>query len=97
MVRFRCLSAQPNPNPLFGSGTNSSPRARRSRPSGHAPSADPEELAKREMKRTAADIQRELDEFRVAKEAATSGAGATSVRILNFFSLVFASSRKSFS
>jgi len=40
--------------------------------------ADPEELAKREMKRTAADIQRELDEFRVAKEAATSGAGATS-------------------
>jgi len=59
--------------------------------------ADPEELAKREMKRTAADIQRELDEFRVAKEAATSGAGATSVRILNFFSLVFASSRKSFS
>ena len=97
MVRFRCLPAQPNPNPLFGSGTNSSPRARRSRPSGHAPSADPEELAERQMKRKVTDIQRELDEFRVAKEAATSGAGATSVRILNFFSLVFASSRKSFS
>jgi len=40
--------------------------------------ADPEELAKREMERAAADIQRELDEFRVAKQAAASGAGATS-------------------
>ncbi|OEL27208.1 hypothetical protein BAE44_0011780 [Dichanthelium oligosanthes] len=40
--------------------------------------ANPEELAKREMKRMAADIERELEEFRVAKQAAASGAAATS-------------------
>ncbi|WVZ55382.1 hypothetical protein U9M48_006048 [Paspalum notatum var. saurae] len=40
--------------------------------------ANPEEIAKREAKRTAADIERELQEFRAAKQAAVSGAASTS-------------------
>ncbi|XP_062209795.1 uncharacterized protein LOC133911534 isoform X1 [Phragmites australis] len=39
---------------------------------------DPGEVARREAKRKAADIQRELDEFRAAKQAAASGAASTS-------------------
>ncbi|CAD6209461.1 unnamed protein product [Miscanthus lutarioriparius] len=40
--------------------------------------ADPEELAKREAKRMAADIERELAAFRAAKQASASGAASTS-------------------
>ncbi|CAN6302390.1 unnamed protein product, partial [Urochloa humidicola] len=40
--------------------------------------ANPEELAKREMKQKAAGIERELKEFQNAKQAAASGAAATS-------------------
>ncbi|KAF8780086.1 hypothetical protein HU200_001743 [Digitaria exilis] len=40
--------------------------------------ACPEELAKREMKQKAADIERELNEFHTAKQAAASGATPTS-------------------
>lgn len=51
--------------------------------------ADPEELAKREAKRMAADIERELAAFRAAKQASASGTASTSVRVSNVFSFGF--------
>lgn len=51
--------------------------------------ACPEELAKREMKQKAADIERELKEFHTAKQAAASSATPTSVSVWNSFQSVF--------
>jgi DnaJ homolog subfamily C member 17 len=51
--------------------------------------ADPEELAKREAQRMAADIERELAAFRAAKQASAFGATSTSVRVWNVLARIF--------
>jgi DnaJ homolog subfamily C member 17 len=55
---------------------------------------DPTEAAKREDKRKAADVKRELDEFFAAKQAAASGTASTSVSDWAFSLLMFPCSRR---
>jgi DnaJ family protein C protein 17 len=51
--------------------------------------ANPDELAERELKQTAADIERELRRMHTAKQAAASGAAATSVSVRELFQFGF--------